>query len=61
MGSGTLTLSGQNTHTGLTNVQAGTLAFTNANAMTLGRSPWARAPNDHGLRPDAEQRRYADL
>ena len=35
-GSGTLTLSGQNTYTGLTNVQAGTLAFTNANAMTLG-------------------------
>ena len=35
-GSGTLTLSGQNTYTGLTNVQAGTLAFTNTNAMTLG-------------------------
>ena len=26
----------RNTYTGLTNVQAGTLAFTNANAMTLG-------------------------
>lgn len=35
-GSGTLTLSGQNTYTGLTNVQAGTLAFTNTNAMALG-------------------------
>ena len=35
-GLGTLTLSGQNTYTGLTNVQAGTLAFTNTNAMALG-------------------------
>ncbi|WP_354830782.1 autotransporter-associated beta strand repeat-containing protein [Akkermansia muciniphila] len=36
VGSGTLTLSGQNTYTGATSVNAGTLAFTNTNAMALG-------------------------
>ena len=35
-GSGTLTLSAQNTYTGRTTVNGGTLAFTNTNAMTLG-------------------------
>ncbi|KAA3197621.1 hypothetical protein F1984_12605, partial [Akkermansia sp. BIOML-A46] len=35
-GSGTLTLSAQNTYTGQTTVNGGTLAFTNTNAMTLG-------------------------
>lgn len=36
VGSGILTLSGQNTYKGATAVRAGTLAFTNTNAMTLG-------------------------